>query len=205
MINGQNVTLNTIISNGDTVEIAKSTNDQGPKLDWLNPDLGYITTNKSRFKIRQWFRKEERNLSIERGLDVINRLVNRLKIDTPLKELSMELSYNSLEELALLVGSGIINTPTLVKKLSAFLNQKIENITIKVDVEDRVGLIRDIANIISNEGLNISALSTIDTDTGKSIVITVDSNGLEQQNKIYSIIESIQGVANIETINKNNA
>ncbi|MBH60583.1 MAG: (p)ppGpp synthetase [Dehalococcoidia bacterium] len=204
LINGQNMPLNSVISNGDTIEIIKSKN-QGPKLDWLNPDLGYVSTNKSRFKIRQWFRKEEKTLNIERGIDVISRLVNRLKINTPLEELSNELSYESLDELALLVGSGVINTPTLVKKLSGFLNQQIENITIKIDVADRVGLIRDVTNIISNEGLNITGISTNEIDTGKSIIITVDSNGLEQQNKIYSIIETIDGVDNIETINRNNA
>ena len=204
LINGQNMPLNSTISNGDTVEIIKSKN-QGPKLDWLNPDLGYVSTNKSRFKIRQWFRKEEKTLSIERGIDIINRLVNRLKINTPLEKLSNELSYKSLDELALLVGSGVINTPALVKKLSSFLNQQIDNITIKIDAADRVGLIRDVANIISNEGLNITAISTNEIDTGKSILITVDSNGLEQQNKIYSIIETIDGVENIETINRNNA
>ena len=204
LINGQNMSLNSTISNGDTVEIIKSKN-QGPKLDWLNPDLGYVSTNKSRFKIRQWFRKEEKTLSIERGIDIINRLVSRLKINTPLEKLSNELSYKSINELALLVGSGVINTPTLVKKLSSFLNQEIDNITIKIDAADRVGLIRDVANIISNEGLNITAISTNEIDTGKSILITVDSNGLEQQNKIYSIIETINGVENIETINRNNA
>ena len=204
LINGQNMPLNAVISNGDTIEIIKSKN-QGPKLDWLNPDLGYVSTNKSRFKIRQWFRKEEKTLNIERGIDVISRLVNRLKINTPLEELSNELSYESLDELALLVGSGVINTPALVKKLSGFLNQQIENITIKIDVADRVGLIRDVTNIISNEGLNITGISTNEIDTGKSIIITVDSNGLEQQNKIYSIIETIDGVDNIETINRNNA
>ena len=204
LINGQNMALNSTISNGDTVEIIKSKN-QGPKLDWLNPDLGYVSTNKSRFKIRQWFRKEEKTLSIERGIDIINRLVSRLKINTPLEKLSNELSYKSLDDLALLVGSGVINTPALVKKLSSFLNQQIDNITIKIDAADRVGLIRDVANIISNEGLNITAISTNEIDTGKSILITVDSNGLEQQNKIYSIIETIDGVKNIETINRNNA
>ena len=143
--------------------------------------------------------------NVSYGIDIINRLVSRLKINTPLEKLSNELSYKSLDDLALLVGSGVINTPALVKKLSSFLNQQIDNITIKIDAADRVGLIRDVANIISNEGLNITAISTNEIDTGKSILITVDSNGLEQQNKIYSIIETIDGVENIETINRNNA
>ena len=60
LINGQTVPLNATISNGDLVEIIKSNSPQGPKLEWLNTDLGFVTTSKSRFKIRQWFRKEEK-------------------------------------------------------------------------------------------------------------------------------------------------
>ena len=152
------------------------------------------------FKIRQWFKKEEKNKSTERGLLILKRLQNRLKINNDLQEISEKLNYQSLDELASLIGSGSINTPTLVKNLSKFALKNANNITIQVDAEDRVGLIRDITNIISNEGLNISSLSTIELETGKSIVITVDSNGLQQQNKIYSIIETVKGVKNIETI-----
>ena len=39
-----------------------------------------------------------------------------------------------------------------------------------------------------------------DINTGKSILIEVDSNGLVQQSKIYSIIETIDGVNSIDTI-----
>ena len=201
MINGLSVSLDAEINNGDTVEIIKSNTTQAPKLDWLNTDLGFISTNKSMFKIRQWFKKEEKSKSIERGLSILKRLQDRLKINTDLQEISASLKYQSLDELATLIGSGEINTPSLVKNLSQFALNNANNITIQVDAEDRVGLIRDITNIISNEGLNISSLSTIELETGKSIIITVDSNGLEQQNKIYSIIETLQGVKNIETIN----
>ena len=75
-----------------------------------------------------------------------------------------------------------------------------ENTFLKIDSDDRVGLIRDVTEIISKEGLNIISISTNDTSTGKSISIEVDSNGLIQQNKIYSIIETIDGVNSIDTI-----
>ena len=201
LINGQHVPLNTSISNGDSVEIIKSSSNQGPKLEWLNTDLGFITTSKSRFKIRQWFRKEEKNLSIQRGEKVTRNLVEKLKINLPLEEIANQLSYSNLDELLLLVGSGSINTPNLVKKLTMFINDnERENIFLKINSDDRVGLIRDVTDIISKEGLNIISISTNDTSTGKSISIEVDSNGLIQQNKIYSIIETIDGVNSIDTI-----
>ena len=201
LINGLRVPLNATISNGDSVEIIKSNSSQGPKLEWLNTDLGFITTSKSRFKIRQWFRKEEKNLSISRGEEVTKNLVEKLKINLPLEEISNQLSYASLDELLLLVGSGSLNTPNLVKKLTMFINDDDrENTFLKIDSDDRVGLIRDVTEIISKEGLNIISISTNDTSTGKSISIEVDSNGLIQQNKIYSIIETIDGVNSIDTI-----
>ena len=40
LINGQIVPLNATISNGDSVEIIKSKSPQGPRLEWLNTDLG---------------------------------------------------------------------------------------------------------------------------------------------------------------------
>jgi len=201
LINGQIVPLNATISNGDSVEIIKSNSPQGPKLEWLNTDLGFITTSKSRFKIRQWFRKEEKNLSIERGKNVVLSLVEKLKIDLPLEDIASKLKYKNLDELLLLIGSGSLNSPNLVKKLTTLINYgERKNISIKINSDDRVGLIRDVTEIISKEGLNIISISTNDINTGKSILIEVDSNGLVQQNKIYSIIETIDGVNSIDTI-----
>ena len=201
LINGQSVPLNATISNGDLVEIIKSNSSQGPKLEWLNTDLGFVTTSKSRFKIRQWFRKEEKNLSIERGKSVVLSLVDKLKIDLPLEEIASKLKYQNLDELLLLIGSGSLNSPKLVKKLTTLINYgERKNISLKINSDDRVGLIRDVTEIISKEGLNIISISTNDINTGKSILIEVDSNGLEQQNKIYSIIETIDGVNSIDTI-----
>ena len=201
LINGQTVPLNATISNGDLVEIIKSNSPQGPKLEWLNTDLGFVTTSKSRFKIRQWFRKEEKNLSIERGKGVVLSLVNKLKIDLPLEEIASKLKYQNLDELLLHIGSGSLNSPKLVKKLTTLINYgERKNISLKINSDDRVGLIRDVTEIISKEGLNIISISTNDINTGKSILIEVDSNGLEQQNKIYSIIETIDGVNSIDTI-----
>ena len=201
LINGQTVPLNATIFNGDLVEIIKSNSPQGPKLEWLNTDLGFVTTSKSRFKIRQWFRKEEKNLSIERGKGVVLSLVDKLKIDLPLEEIASKLKYQNLDELLLHIGSGSLNSPKLVKKLTTLINYgERKNISLKINSDDRVGLIRDVTEIISKEGLNIISISTNDINTGKSILIEVDSNGLEQQNKIYSIIETIDGVNSIDTI-----
>ena len=134
-------------------------------------------------------------------VNIVLSLVEKLKIDLPLEEIASKLKYKNLDELLLLIGSGSLNSPNLVKKLTTLINYaERKNISIKINSDDRVGLIRDVTEIISKEGLNIISISTKDINTGKSILIEVDSNGLVQQNKIYSIIETIDGVNSIDTI-----
>ena len=38
---------------------------EGPSRDWLNPNLGYIKTGHAREKIRQWFRRQQREENID--------------------------------------------------------------------------------------------------------------------------------------------
>ncbi len=53
-------------------------NRGGPSLDWLNTDLGYITTPRARNKIKQWFRRRERDKSITAGKEVLDRELRKI-------------------------------------------------------------------------------------------------------------------------------
>ncbi len=45
---------------GDQVEIITQ-KQPNPSRDWLNPNLGYVTTSRGRSKIHAWFRKQDRD------------------------------------------------------------------------------------------------------------------------------------------------
>ena len=116
---------------------------------------------------------------------------------------SQSSKIKQLESQRLLIKKEIENINSLLfdnTKTTKIAYNDLENISIKINSDDRVGLIRDVTEIISKEGLNIISISTNDINTGKSILIEVDSNGLVQQSKIYSIIETIDGVNSIDTI-----
>ncbi len=53
-IDGVMVPLNTPLQNGQTVEII-TVKEGRPSRDWLNPDLGYLTSDRARSKVRAWF------------------------------------------------------------------------------------------------------------------------------------------------------
>ena len=79
-VNGKLVPLYTRLSNGDTVEIMTSKVARGPSMDWLNANLGYVNTANAREKVRQWFRRQERSASIQRGKELLTKELKRLNL-----------------------------------------------------------------------------------------------------------------------------
>ena len=77
-VNGKLVSLTYQLKNGDTCQILTSKTVRGPSLDWLNENLGYIKTTSARGKVRQWFRRQERSVNIQRGRDLYQRHIRRL-------------------------------------------------------------------------------------------------------------------------------
>jgi len=57
-VNGAMVPLNTVLDNGQRVEIVTA-KEGAPSRDWLNPALGYLATHRARSKVRAWFRQRD--------------------------------------------------------------------------------------------------------------------------------------------------
>ncbi len=66
-VNNKIVPIDHKIQNGDIVEIITSQNSKGPNRDWL----ALVKTAQARTKIKQWFKKEEKEENILRGRDMI--------------------------------------------------------------------------------------------------------------------------------------
>ena len=65
-VNGQLVTIDYVINNGDRVEIITSQNSRGPSRDWLN----IVKSTQARNKISQWFKAEYKEENISRGKEL---------------------------------------------------------------------------------------------------------------------------------------
>ena len=79
-VNGRLVPLTYKLQNGDVVEIVTSRTSRGPSRDWLNPNLGYVRTGNARSKIRQWFKRQERDENVLRGKEMVDRELKRLGV-----------------------------------------------------------------------------------------------------------------------------
>jgi GTP pyrophosphokinase len=98
-VDGALVPLGTPLRTGQTVEVITARTG-GPSRDWLNPELGYLASPRSRAKVRQWFHAQEYAQSVAAGRDLIARELQRLgKTATGLEDLARRLGYASGEEL----------------------------------------------------------------------------------------------------------
>jgi guanosine-3',5'-bis(diphosphate) 3'-pyrophosphohydrolase len=119
-VNGRLVPLNYQLKNGDVVEIISAKGEKGPSYDWLSPQLGYIKTSRAREKIRQWFKKREREENIERGRELLGKEMRRLGIKlSEREELAKLFKYDSLDDFLAVIGYGGITTHQVALKLAA--------------------------------------------------------------------------------------
>ncbi|MGQ9850375.1 MAG: RelA/SpoT family protein [Aggregatilineaceae bacterium] len=107
-VNGRLVSLDYQLKNGDRVEI-QTANRGGPSLDWLNSDLGYVRTARARNKIKQWFKRQEREKAIAYGKEVLDRELRKLgKSAMPRDEIAQTLGYARADDLMAAIGYGEI-------------------------------------------------------------------------------------------------
>ncbi len=77
-VNGRPEPLTYKLKNGDQVEVLTRPNAQ-PKRDWLhNPD--YLATSAAKHKVRQWFRRQDREQNIVAGREIIERELKRMGV-----------------------------------------------------------------------------------------------------------------------------
>ncbi len=119
-VNGRLVSLDTRLRNGDIVEIITAKGSRGPSRDWLNPNLGYVRTAHAREKIRQWFRKQQREENIVRGRELAEKALKRLNVDgVKLDDLPAAFKFDKLDDFLAAVGYGDINADEIARHVLA--------------------------------------------------------------------------------------
>ena len=99
-VDGALVSLNTALRTGQTVEII-SARSGGPSRDWLNPELGFLASARSKAKVRQWFHAQEHEQSVAAGRETILRELQRLgRTAVGLEDLARRLGYATVEEMS---------------------------------------------------------------------------------------------------------
>ncbi|MCJ7518268.1 MAG: bifunctional (p)ppGpp synthetase/guanosine-3',5'-bis(diphosphate) 3'-pyrophosphohydrolase [Anaerolineaceae bacterium] len=156
-INGKLVTLNYQLKTGDQVEILTAKRG-GPSRDWLNIHLGLVNTQRSRAKIRQWFKKQDRDQNLSHGRDMLDRELKRLGIvDLDIEDLAKSFGYKASEDLYVALGCGDLAIGRIVNLIQEDEEEKEELFTPKVPEVERK----------DSESVNVLGLKGILTNIAK--------------------------------------
>jgi GTP diphosphokinase / guanosine-3',5'-bis(diphosphate) 3'-diphosphatase len=276
------VPLDHKLQNGDIVEIITARGSKGPSRDWLNPNLGYIRTANAREKVRQWFRRQQREENVLRGRELVDKELKRLSIDSvKLDDVAAAFKYDKLDDFLAAVGYGDIHPHQVTMRISAELKPQPDQdmptlrpasapstggirvlgvgdlltrlaqccnpvpgdeivgyitrgkgvtvhrrvcpnvaheqdqerlvqvdwgrtgpqmfpMTVRIEAYDRVGLARDIAALLADEGLSITDLTTrVNKDQTATVWATIEVSALDKLSRVLHRLEGIKDVYSV--------
>ncbi|MCI0714269.1 MAG: TGS domain-containing protein, partial [Chloroflexi bacterium] len=124
-VNGRMVGLDYKLQNGDHVEIVTA-NRGGPSLDWMNPSLGYAKTHRARQKIRQWFRRRNRENNINTGRETLDKELKRMGIEQiyTREQIADLTGYSGVEHMLEMIGLGNTTANSIVSRLIQLENER---------------------------------------------------------------------------------
>ena len=117
-VNGKLVTLDYCLKTGDQVHILTSKKG-GPSRDWLNKSLDLVKTQRARSKIRQWFKRQDREQNLAQGKMILDRELQRLGLENiELEKLAAFFEYSTEEDLYVGLGCGDLSMGKIINRLS---------------------------------------------------------------------------------------
>lgn len=129
-VDGVMVPLNTPLKNGQRIEIT-AVKEGGPSRDWLNPDNGYIRSNRARGKVRQWFNTLELQETLAHGRAVVEKDLQRHgQTALNLDKLTHEAGFKSQDDFFAAVGRAEVNSRDLdiaIRKAAGLLDEAAES------------------------------------------------------------------------------
>ena len=117
LINGRIAQLETKLNNGDIVEILTS-KTPAPRLDWLN----FVVTKQASSKIKQWFKKNNRESHLETGKANLEHELTKAVFDDYVKQgefdrVAKQMNYVSADDLFAALGYGETTVNKIINKL----------------------------------------------------------------------------------------
>ncbi|HEY9849708.1 MAG TPA: bifunctional (p)ppGpp synthetase/guanosine-3',5'-bis(diphosphate) 3'-pyrophosphohydrolase [Leptolyngbyaceae cyanobacterium] len=116
-INGRMAQLDTLLNNGDIVDIITTKNSH-PSLDWLN----FVVTPSAKNRIRQWYKRSHRDENVARGRELLEKELGKSGFEALLKSEPMQAvaercNYHSVEDLLAALGYGEVTLNLVVNRI----------------------------------------------------------------------------------------
>jgi guanosine-3',5'-bis(diphosphate) 3'-pyrophosphohydrolase len=119
-VNNRLVPLDYRLRNGDIVEIVTTKAEHGPSRDWMN----IVRTSHAREKIRQWFKRKDRDENIIHGREALDRELRRLARTSVsavgadrILDVAHGFNFETIDDFYAAVGYGAVSAQSAVTRL----------------------------------------------------------------------------------------
>lgn len=161
-VNGKLVSLDYVLETGNQVEILTAKRG-GPSRDWLNPNLGLVKTSRARSKIKQWFKRQDRESNLTQGKVILEKEFKRLGIkEIIFDDLLPELGIKSVDDLYVAIGCGDIGVGRVVNKIAEMEEEELDS-----DLDLELDLVEEPTTIMPSDAVRVMGLKGIATTIGK--------------------------------------
>src|SRR6187399_2037576 len=119
-VNGRIVPLHYTLHSGDFIEILTSKGGRGPSRDWMT----LARSSRARNKIRQWFSRETREDTEQKGREALEQALKAQKLpyrklagSAVMAQVIRETGFKKAEDFYIALGSGKLQVNQIVKKV----------------------------------------------------------------------------------------
>jgi len=168
-VNGKLVPLDYVIRTGEQVEVLTS-KQGGPSRDWLNPSLGLVRTASARGKIRNWFKRQDREQNLAQGRVMLERELQRLGLP-PLDDQALAaLARNfdrAVDDFYVALGCGDV---TVGRVLNKILETKEPDDSLVVVPSTSEATVSDAVTVLGLKGLMTTTARCCNPTAGDQII-----------------------------------
>ena len=159
-VDGAMVPLNTPLKNGQRVEII-ATKQGGPSRDWVNPELGYVTSHRARTKVRQWFKAQQLEETLAHGRGIVERELARAGATAVnLDAVAAKAGFAKSDDLFAAVGRDELNTRQIQTAIKAVVRPEAPK---EADAETEAGLLRQSKAAGAGSGISVLGVDRLMT------------------------------------------
>ena len=128
MVNNRMVSLERPLRSGDIVKILTSKTIGKPSRDWLN----IVKTARAKSKIKQWFRRREREEDRTTGRDLLSKNLRKQGLSLQsidqyiLSEISQKFGFENIDTLLAQIGAGKLSAYQVTTKIINTISKSVE-------------------------------------------------------------------------------
>ncbi|RLV59587.1 GTP diphosphokinase [Parashewanella curva] len=123
-VDGRIVPFTYQVQTGEQVEIITAKHPN-PKRDWLNPNLGYIRSSRSRSKIQSWFKHQDKEKNTQAGREMLDAELSPLGFSIKDAEPAVKrFNMLSLDDLLAGIGGGDVRLNQVTNYIQGYYAPK---------------------------------------------------------------------------------